>query len=412
MGAATTLTIVVHRVRASRRRVVARTTGARRRVPPTKIITFASLYARASLDAFVASSRSTDARDRERQRALASRDARAGRDARARGARASRRFVCIIFVIMGRDDPFLGHVRAARARARDPTATSDALEDDAWRRDLEATAIATIATAGGKGCGKTALTRRCFAEFRRGDDASAPTPREWRATPTIGMDFGAMTCECVGANGERRRVRARFLDPSGAREHAACRAEAYAAADAVVVVLDPARADASVESIEATLAEIADARATRHDEPNEDAAARRAAAPVRVVFARNLRAPPSRRGARAPPRDVTALELTARVTAAARAALARHPTAFRLLAPARVSASAERSAAERRDDVLALRDAELGGDATSNASTRHHRRVTVDADANVVANVDVADGRGVLALFSAILTLPPYSNPP
>ena len=215
-----------------------------------------------------------------------------------------------------------------------------------------------------------------------------------------------MTCECVGANGERTRVRARFLDPSGAREHAPCRAEAYAAADAVVVVLDPARADASVESIEATLAEIADARATRRDEPNEDAGAR-AGAPVRVVFAQNIRAPPSRRGARAPPRDVTAVELTARVTAAARAALARHPTAFRLLVPARArraSASSERSAAED-DDVLALRDAELGD---TNSSARHHR---VALDAVAVADVDVADGRGVRSLFSALLTLP-YSNPP
>lgn len=408
MGAPTTLTIVVHRARASRRRVGARTTGTRRRVSPSKITTFASLCARASLDAVVASPRSTDARDRERRRAFASRDARAGRDARARGARASRRFVCILIIIMGRDDPFLGRVRAARARARDPTASSDALEDGAWRRDLEATAIATIATAGGTGCGKTALTRRCFAEFRRGDDASTPTPREWRATPTIGMDFGAMTCECVGANGKRRRVRARFLDPSGAREHAACRAEAYAAADAVVVVLDPARADASVESIEATLAEIAEARARCRDESNEDAGAC-AGAPVRVVFARNIRAPPSRRGARAPPRDVTAVELTTRVTAAARAALARHPTAFRLLVPARArraSASTERSAAED-DDVLALRDAELG-DTNSSARHRHHR---VALDAVAVADVDVADGRGVRALFSALLTLP-YSNPP
>ena len=232
---------------------------------------------------------------------------------------------------MGRDDDFPGRVRDARARARDPTASSDALE----ALEVEA-AIAAIATAGGRGCGKTALTRRCFAEFRRRDDGNAGVaPREWRATPTIGMDFGAMTCECTGENGERTRVRARFLDPSGAREHAACRAEAYAAADAIVVVLDPARADASTESIETTLAEIANARETRGDE----ASASDTAASVRVVFARNLRAPPSRRISRAPPRDVdvTTDELTARVFTAARPVLAREPASFRLLVPARAS---------------------------------------------------------------------------
>ena len=232
---------------------------------------------------------------------------------------------------MGRDDDFPGRVRDARARARDPTASSDALE----ALEVEA-AIATIATAGGRGCGKTALTRRCFAEFRRRDDGNAGVaPREWQATPTIGMDFGVMTCECTGENGARTRVRARFLDPSGAREHAACRSEAYAAADAIVVVLDPARADASTESIETTLAEIANARETRGDKAN----ASDAAASVRVVFARNLRAPPSRRISRAPPHDVdvTTDELTARVFTAARAVLAREPASFRLLVPARAS---------------------------------------------------------------------------
>ena len=143
--------------------------------------------------------------------------------ARARGSsaaieRRARVATVRLEIVMGRDDDFPGRVRDARARARDPTASSDALE----ALEVEA-AIATIATAGGRGCGKTALTRRCFAEFRRRDDGNAGVaPREWRATPTIGMDFGAMTCECTGENGARTRVRARFLDPSGAREHAAC----------------------------------------------------------------------------------------------------------------------------------------------------------------------------------------------
>ena len=222
-------------------------------------------------------------------------------------------------------------------------------------------------------------------------------PREWRATPTIGMDFGAMTCECTGENGERTRVRARFLDPSGAREHAACRAEAYAAADAIVVVLDPARADASTESIETTLAEIANARETRGDEANASAAA----ASVRVVFARNLRAPPSRRISRAPPRDVdvTTDELTARVFTA-RAVLAREPASFRLLVPARASRRVSAAARPRVEnaaadaaaaDALALVDVDL--DETNASRPR-------DA---AVANVDVTDGRGVRALFSAAL---------
>ena len=319
--------------------------------------------------------------------------------ARARGSsaaieRRTRVATVRLEIVMGRDDDFPGRVRDARARARDPTASSDALE----ALEVEA-AIATIATAGGRGCGKTALTRRCFAEFRRRDDGNAGVaPREWRATPTIGMDFGAMTCECTGENGARTRVRARFLDPSGAREHAACRAEAYAAADAIVVVLDPARADASTESIETTLAEIANARETRGDEANASAAA----ASVRVVFARNLRAPPSRRISRALPRDddVTTDELTARVFTAARAVLAREPASFRLLVPARasrrVSAAARprvenAAAAAAAADALALVDVDL--DETNASRSRD----------GAVANVDVTDGRGVRALFSAAL---------
>ena len=319
--------------------------------------------------------------------------------ARARGSsaaieRRARVATVRLEIVMGRDDDFPGRVRDARARARDPTASSDALE----ALEVEA-AIATIATAGGRGCGKTALTRRCFAEFRRRDDGNAGVaPREWRATPTIGMDFGAMTCECTGENGSRTRVRARFLDPSGAREHAACRAEAYAAADAIVVVLDPARADASTESIETTLAEIANARETRGDKAN----ASDAAASVRVVFARNLRAPPSRRISRAPPRDVdvTTDELTARVFTAARAVLAREPASFRLLVPARasrrVSAAARprvenAAAAAAAADALALVDVDL--DETNASRPRD----------GAVANVDVTDGRGVRALFSAAL---------
>ena len=319
--------------------------------------------------------------------------------ARARGSsaaieRRTRVATVRLEIVMGRDDDFPGRVRDARARARDPTASSDALE----ALEVEA-AIATIATAGGRGCGKTALTRRCFAEFRRRDDGNAGVaPREWRATPTIGMDFGAMTCECTGENGARTRVRARFLDPSGAREHAACRAEAYAAADAIVVVLDPARADASTESIETTLAEIANARETRGDKAN----ASDAAASDRVVFARNLRAPPSRRISRAPPRDVdvTTDELTARVFTAARAVLAREPASFRLLVPARasrrVSAAARprvenAAAAAAAADALALVDVDL--DETNASRPRD----------GAVANVDVTDGRGVRALFSAAL---------
>ena len=104
--------------------------------------------------------------------------------ARARGSsaaieRRTRVATVRLEIVMGRDDDFPGRVRDARARARDPTASSDALE----ALEVEA-AIATIATAGGRGCGKTALTRRCFAEFRRRDDGNAGVaPREWRATP-------------------------------------------------------------------------------------------------------------------------------------------------------------------------------------------------------------------------------------
>jgi len=159
-----------------------------------------------------------------------------------------------------------------------------------------------------------------------------------------------------------------------------------------------ARADASTESIETTLAEIANARETRGDEANASAAA----ASVRVVFARNLRAPPSRRISRAPPRDVdvTTDELTARVFTAARAVLAREPASFRLLVPARasrrVSAAMDgvdenAAAAAAAADALALVDVDL--DETNASRSRD----------GAVANVDVTDGRGVRALFSAAL---------
>lgn len=101
----------------------------------------------------------------------------------------------------------------------------------------------SFAIAGARGVGKTAFVRRFFSESRRtvvghtDDDDDRSLSSSWRSTPTIGMDYGAVTLASPMTT--TPRVRFRFYDPSGAVAHAACRAEAFRAAKAIVVVVDP-----------------------------------------------------------------------------------------------------------------------------------------------------------------------------
>ena len=166
-------------------------------------------------------------------------------------------------------------VRRARALARDPTSSASDIEELLDRDD--ASPAVTIAFAGASGCGKTALARSFFAESARRDGRERG---DWRAAPTIGTDFGACPITFEDET-EPRRVRGRFLDPSGAVGHEACRSAAYADADGVVVVLDPTRGGADARTVETILREIADARASRAGP----------SAPAKILLALSARAP-------------------------------------------------------------------------------------------------------------------------
>ena len=133
--------------------------------------------------------------------------------------------------------------------ARDPTRVDnlvDNLDDDDELLQILRPApprSVSLAIAGARGVGKTAFVRRFFSESRRtvvghtDDDDDRSLSSSWRSTPTIGMDYGAVTLASPMTT--TPRVRFRFYDPSGAVAHAACRAEAFRAAKAIVVVVDP-----------------------------------------------------------------------------------------------------------------------------------------------------------------------------
>ena len=139
----------------------------------------------------------------------------------------------------------------------------------------------SFAIAGERGVGKTAFVRRFFSESRRtvvghtdDDDDDDDRSSSWRSTPTIGMDYGAVTLAPPMTT--TPRVRFRFYDPSGAVAHAACRAEAFRAAEAIVVVVDPdARRvdddDDARGAIEEMIDEIVRAREGASDDDDEDA---------------------------------------------------------------------------------------------------------------------------------------------
>ena len=173
--------------------------------------------------------------------------------------------------VMGSDacGSYARRVRRARALARDPTTARDALRAFCASDASAVGAVATLATAGASGCGKTALVRRFFAESRRRRGcANADASEDRRATRTIGMDFGVMSCALERSDGDEdggearapARARGRFFDPSGAAAHAACRAAAYRRADGVVYVLDQTLGDVDARAIERGLREIVDAR--------------------------------------------------------------------------------------------------------------------------------------------------------
>ena len=269
-------------------------------------------------------------------------------------------------------------VRRARALARDPATARDALRAHCAADALERGAVATVATAGASGCGKTALVRRFFAESRRRrEGARADASEDWRATRTIGMDFGVMTCALEGADGDEgggeasasTRARGRFFDPSGAAAHAACRAAAYGRADGVVYVLDQTLGDVDARAIERGLREIVDARRgeTR--------------GVVRVLFATSRRSRVDRidaattvdrraRTARSTPRD-DPFALLRDVRAACAAVLTTNPldVAFVVVEPPRAASLA------RALDSL--------------------RRLTL-------VDVDASDGTGVVDAFHAL----------
>ena len=138
----------------------------------------------------------------------------------------------------------------------------------------------SFAIAGARGVGKTAFVRRFFSESRRtvvghtDDDDDDDRSSSWRSTPTIGMDYGAVTLAPPMTT--TPRVRFRFYDPSGAVAHAACRAEAFRAAEAIVVVVDPdvQRVDDDDDArgaIEEMIDEIVRAREGASDDDDEDA---------------------------------------------------------------------------------------------------------------------------------------------
>jgi len=190
--------------------------------------------------------------------------------------------------------------RAVVDAARDPTRVrlDDDDDEEKFLRVQSAPSRAvsvSFAVAGARGVGKTALVRRFFSECRReartvsrSADADADADASWRSTPTIGMDYGAVTLAPTN-------VRGRFYDPSGAVEHAACRAEAFRAADAVVVVVDPDARNVEDDdgAIEETVDEIVRAREGASDDDSDDDVPR--VRTVRVAFARARRSRPSRR---------------------------------------------------------------------------------------------------------------------
>jgi len=189
--------------------------------------------------------------------------------------------------------------RAVVDAARDPTRVrlDDDDDEEKFLRVQSAPSRAvsvSFAVAGARGVGKTALVRRFFSECRReartvsrSADADADADASWRSTPTIGMDYGAVTLAPTN-------VRGRFYDPSGAVEHAACRAEAFRAADAVVVVVDPDARNVEDDdgAIEETVDEIVRAREVASDDDSDDDVPR--VRTVRVAFARARRSRPSR----------------------------------------------------------------------------------------------------------------------
>ena len=190
--------------------------------------------------------------------------------------------------------------RAVVDAARDPTRVrlDDDDDEEKFLRVQSAPSRAvsvSFAVAGARGVGKTALVRRFFSECRReartvsrSADADADADASWRSTPTIGMDYGAVTLAPTN-------VRGRFYDPSGAVEHAACRAEAFRAADAVVVVVDPDARNVEDDdgAIEETVDEIVRAREGASDDDSDDDVPR--VRTVRVAFARARRSRSSRR---------------------------------------------------------------------------------------------------------------------
>ncbi|OUS45392.1 hypothetical protein BE221DRAFT_76898 [Ostreococcus tauri] len=259
-------------------------------------------------------------------------------------------------------------VRRARALARDPTSRASDIEELLDRDD--ASPAVTIAFAGASGCGKTALARSFFAESARRDGRERG---DWRAAPTIGIDFGACPITFEDET-EPRRVRGRFLDPSGAVGYEACRSAAYADADGVVVVLDPTRGGADARTVETILREIADARASRAAP----------SAPAKILLALSARAP-------AP----SIVETTRRhePSLAIDAAIARAMTS-------EISTAALRLARSRADvlDVVA-RDASP----TVDSSSLTARVIRVDAARGV-------GGRAVVhALARALLDVVPSS---
>ena len=155
-----------------------------------------------------------------------------------------------------------------------------------------------IATAGAMSSGKTALIRRFFAEARSAaSDGEASAVNDWRATPTVGMDFGTMRIEydendislAVDADDAElsqssKAIRGCFFDPSGDEAHAPCRREAYRDADGVILVIDANRR-ASQTELESIIREIVSA--PRTDEKNSD--------PIHVLVVRaKTRSAPSR----------------------------------------------------------------------------------------------------------------------
>ena len=206
------------------------------------------------------------------------------------GARRTRRRFTFAGTETSMDVITRAHVDTTRVNAR----------DDARNRPMRV----NIATAGVMSSGKTALIRRFFAEARAAaSDCRDAVVDDWRATPTIGMDFGTMRIEYCendlivttddgGTELSRspKVVRGCFFDPSGADAHAPCRREAYRDADGVILVIDATRRGSQAE-LEFIIREIASA--PRADEANS--------VPIHVLVVRaKTRSAPSRAALRSP----------------------------------------------------------------------------------------------------------------